>query len=126
VPIKAVVHTIREVFPSCRIFREMSRDEVKPDEDGPDFTNVVIFCIKTSDKVTFRTPVGPDMLNSQTRQHFLLPRHEVFDSDFSSEEEARVVKNNDTEQLAKYHEESARGHWTLMRRVLPPKVWELW
>ena len=123
-PIKAVVHTIREVFPSCRIFREHPRDEAEPDDQ--DFTNVVIFCTKKSGKLTFRNPVVRDMLNSKTREHFLVPAHEVFDVDFRSTEEPRLVRNNDTEQLSKWHEQSGLGHWTVMRRVIPASVWENW
>ncbi len=125
-PIKAVVHTIRTVFPSCRIFREHPRDEADVEREGQDFANVVIFCTKSDSGLTFRKPTAADMLNSETRKHFLVPAHEVFDSDFSSKEEARLVRNNDTEQLTKWHEQSALGHWEVMRRVLPAKVWENW
>lgn len=125
-PIKAVVHTIRDVFPSCRIFREHPRDEEEVEKEGQDFTNVVIFCTKSSDKLVFREPVARDMLNSETRKRFLVPTYEVFDSDFLSAEEPRLVRNNDTKQLSDYHERSALGHWEVMRRVVPAKVWENW
>ncbi len=125
-PTKAVVHTIKSVFPSCRVFREMSREETEVEKYGVDFTNVVIFCTKTAGQLTFRKPVAADMLNSKTRKHFLQPTHEVLDSDFMSKEEVRLIRNNDTEQLAKSHDQSALGHWAVMRRVIPAKIWESW
>ncbi len=125
-PIKAVVRTIKHVFPSCRIFREMTAEENEVDKYGVDFANVVVFCTKTGQPVTFRTPVTADMLNSRALRQFLLPVHEVVDSDFRTDEEARLVRNNDTEQLAKYHKETALGHWSVMRRVLPATVWVNW
>ncbi len=125
-PIKAVVHTIKHVFPSCRVFRETSREDTEADKYGVDFANVVIFCTKARGPVTFRKPVNADMLNSRSRRAFLVPIHEVSDSDFLSKEEVRLVRNNDTEQLSKHHEQSALGHWAVMRRVLPAKVWENW
>ncbi len=125
-PIKAVVRTIQHVFPSCRIFREMTAEENEVDKYGVDFANVVVFCTKTDRLVAFRKPVTADLLNSRARRQFLLPAHEVVDSDFRTDEEARLVRNNDTEQLSRYHDETALGHWAVMRRVLPAKVWENW
>ncbi|CAK7209922.1 hypothetical protein SCUCBS95973_000609 [Sporothrix curviconia] len=125
-PIKAVMLTIRTVFPACRVFREHPREA---DDTEPDFANVVIFCTKQGKRdadITFRTPRKADLLNSETRKHFLVPKHEVVDADFRSTEEVRAVRRNDTEQLAESHAESALGHWAVMRRVVPAKVWELW
>ncbi len=125
-PIKAVVHTIRAVFPSCRIFREHPREDAVVEKEGHDFTNVIIFCTKTAGEVTIRKPVYSDMLNSETRKQFLIPVHEVFDADFLAADEVRLVTNNDTSQLSKYHDKSALGHWEVMRRVVPASVWENW
>lgn len=125
-PIKAVVLTIRTVFPACRIFREHPREA---DSAGPDFANVVIFCTKSGGSgadIVFRAPRKADLLNSETRKQFLVPQYEVLDADFRSTEEARIVRRNDTEQLAEWHAESALGHWAVMRRVVPAKVWEMW
>ncbi|KJR88240.1 spermine/spermidine synthase [Sporothrix schenckii 1099-18] len=125
-PIKAVVLTIRTVFPACRIFREHPQDA---DSTGADFANVVIFCTKNGERdsdIQFRAPRKADLLNSETRKHFLVPQYEVVDTDFRSTEEARIVRRNDTEQLAEWHAESALGHWAVMRRVVPAKVWEMW
>ncbi|KAF5502562.1 Polyamine aminopropyltransferase [Colletotrichum aenigma] len=123
---KLVVDTIREVFPSCRIFRESEHPSKKKiQEEGQDFTNMVIFCKKTSGKLFFRKPTEEDFLASRSRQVFLQPRHEVLpkhflDGDFG------LLRNNATEQLTKWHEKSALGHWEVMRVVLPAFIWENW
>ncbi|CAK7274647.1 hypothetical protein SEPCBS119000_006279 [Sporothrix epigloea] len=124
-PIKAVMLTIRAVFPACRIFREHERRN----SDGPDFTNCIVFCIKQGKRdadITFRAPLEADLLRSNVRKQFLMPKYEVFDADFRSTEDARIVRRNDTAQLTKHHAESALGHWAVMRQVVPAKVWELW
>ncbi|EFX01413.1 spermine spermidine synthase family protein [Grosmannia clavigera kw1407] len=123
-PIKAVVHTIRAVFPSCRVFREHPSEA--SEDDSTDFANVVIFCTRSAAPISFRRPTTADLLNSATRRQFLVPTHEVTDADFRSPVEPRLVRRNDTEQLSKWHYESALGHWQVMRRVLPAHVWELW
>lgn len=125
-PPKIVVHTIKQVFPSCRIFRENPRDEDAIEKEKRDFTNMVIFCVKTDRPVTFRKATAADLLQSRTREHFLVPKHEVSDTDFMAVEEASVLRNNDTAALAKWHEKSALGHWEVMRIVLPDVIWEQW
>ncbi|KAF9876023.1 spermine spermidine synthase [Colletotrichum karsti] len=123
---KLVVDTIKQVFPSCRIFRESEHPSKKKlEEEGQDFTNMVIFCKKTSGKLFFRKPEEEDFLQSRTRKVFLQPRHEVLpkhflDGDFG------LLRNNATEQLTKWHEKSALGHWEVMRWVLPARIWEQW
>lgn len=126
-PPKIVVHTIREVFPSCRIYRENPRDDAAVEKENRDFTNMVIYCVKTAGRpVTFRKATAADMLQSRTREHFLPPRHEVFDEDFKAAGEVKTLRSNDTAELEKYHEQSALGHWEVMRTVLPDFVWENW
>ncbi|CCF33882.1 hypothetical protein CH063_05981, partial [Colletotrichum higginsianum] len=120
------VYTIKQVFPSCRIFRESEHPtKEKIAEDGQDFTNMVIFCKKTSGKLKFRAPVEDDFLGSRTRRAFLMPYHEVLDKHFL-EGDFGILTNNNTEQLTKWHEKSALGHWEVMRIVLPDKIWEMW
>ncbi len=121
-----VVQTIREVFPSCRIFREHPRDEADVEKNGRDFTNMVIFCVKTTRKITFRNPNQRDLLNSPSRDAFLLPKHEVTDDQFLAGEDGGILRKNDTAKLAKWHSKSAVGHWSVMRTVLPEVVWEQW
>ncbi|CAK7564828.1 MAG: hypothetical protein SEPTF4163_002731 [Sporothrix epigloea] len=125
-PIKAVMFTIRAVFPSCRVFREHER---KASDAEPDFTNLIIFCTKLGKQdadITFRAPLEADFLHSNVRKQFLLPKYDVVDADFRSTEDVRIVRRNDTAQLAEFHAESALGHWAVMRHVIPAKVWELW
>ncbi|KAK4164494.1 polyamine aminopropyltransferase [Cladorrhinum sp. PSN259] len=128
-PPRIIVETIKTVFPTCRNFREHPRDDLLFQKTGGDFTNMVIFCTKqTSGKLRFRNPTERDMLNSPSRQAFLMPQHEVKDTDFvaPSEESAGVLRKNETERLVKWHEMSATGHWGIMRTVLPAAIWEAW
>lgn len=125
-PPKIVVHTIRQVFPSCRIYRENPRDDTVIEKEGRDFTNMVIFCLKTATPVNFRKVTPADLLQSRTRPHFLPPRHEVLDEDFKATGEVETLRKNDTAALESYHETSAAGHWVVMRQVLPDFVWENW
>jgi hypothetical protein len=124
---RIVVNTIREVFPSCRIFRESAApSKSKLEKDGMDFTNMVIFCKKTSGKLTFKRPVEADFLGSRSRRAFLMPEHEVLDKHIANGEKDGILTKNDTQKLAQWHQKSALGHWEVMRTVLPPKIWELW
>ncbi|KAL2197934.1 S-adenosyl-L-methionine-dependent methyltransferase [Corynascus similis CBS 632.67] len=129
-PPRIVVNTIKSIFPACRIFREHPRDEEAFAKSGGDFTNMVIFCTKQADDATiaFRLPGERDLLNSPSREAFLLPRHEVREADFlvNEEEAGGVLMRNETERLEKWHEVSAAGHWAVMRTVLPDAVWEAW
>ncbi|KAK5662018.1 hypothetical protein OQA88_10130 [Cercophora sp. LCS_1] len=126
-PPMVVVQTIRTVFPTCRIFREHPRDDELVAKHGSDFANMVIFCTKLADrKLTFRQPNRRDLLNSPSREHFLMPQHEVMDADFTVGREDGILTSNDTDKLVKWHEKSALGHWSVMRTVLPPLVWENW
>ena len=122
-----VVQTIRQVFPSCRIFREHPRNEEQYAKDKSDFVNMVIFCTKLGNrKLAFREPNARDLLNSPSREGFLMPKHEVKDEDFTEGREDGILTRNDTAKLAKWHGQTALGHWTVMRTVLPPAVWETW
>ncbi|KAF3761300.1 S-adenosyl-L-methionine-dependent methyltransferase [Cryphonectria parasitica EP155] len=125
-PPKIVVQTIREVFPSCRIYRENPRDDAVIEEEKRDFTNMVIFCTKAEGPVKFRKITAADMLQSRTRELFLPPRYEVTEKDFRASGEVQTLRNNDTAALEKWHEKSALGHWEVMRTVLPDIVWEGW
>jgi hypothetical protein len=124
---KMIVQTIKEVFPTCRIFRESPRpSDEEVAKDGKDFTNMVIFCRKVDEKLTFRRPSRADFLGSRAREAFLAPQHEVFESDFLSGEDYGILTQNNTQKLVKWHESSALGHWEVMRTVIPPKIWEEW
>ncbi len=103
------MQTIRTVFPSCRLFREHPRDEADVETNGRDFTNMVIFCTKLESPITFRKPNRRDLLNSPSRDAFLLPRNEVKDADFLSGEDQGILRKNETEKLVKWHEKVLRG-----------------
>lgn len=123
-----VYRTIREVFPSCRVFRE---DEQVAAEDTytimpeqPDLTNLVFICTRASTPVTFRAPTEADYLGSPSRKSYLLPKHEVAPSRFQQRGElltSASIKGLHAQQL-----QSAIGHWKLMRTVLPDAVWNAW
>ncbi|GAB1315914.1 hypothetical protein MFIFM68171_06124 [Madurella fahalii] len=129
-PPRIIVQTIKSVFPTCRLFREHPRDEEAFAKSGLDFTNMVIFCVKRPGNLSFRTPNERDLLNSPSRQAYLLPQHEVKEEDFvkgdDGEDVSSVLRRNETERLAKWHGMSAAGHWVVMRNVLPEAVWESW
>ncbi|KAH8701819.1 spermine/spermidine synthase family protein [Talaromyces proteolyticus] len=121
-----VVRTIRSVFPLCRIFRENGSD--KSDSDPLGFTNMVIFCKKTSkEPLNFRAPQPNDYLGSKSRKAYMYPQHEINPNIFGAgdtDTNQQVLQIGKTELLKKYHTQSAIGHWKIMRTVLPAKVWE--
>ncbi|KAG9249957.1 S-adenosyl-L-methionine-dependent methyltransferase [Emericellopsis atlantica] len=123
---KIVVKTITTVFPTCRIFRE-SPAPVDLPLGQPDFTNMVIFCLKAPhDKLSFRPARVEDFLQSRSRQAFLQPQHEIFQSDFLGPEDKEILRKNDTRRMDEWHKTTAAGHWDIMRTVLPAQIWELW
>ncbi|EEU40485.1 uncharacterized protein NECHADRAFT_32447 [Fusarium vanettenii 77-13-4] len=121
-----IYRTIKQIFPSCRIFRESPREEANVERWGSDFTNMVIFCRKTPGDITFRRPVPSDFLRSRARQAFLAPQHEVREQEFLDSEDTDVLAKNRTGKVTKWHQKSAAGHWKIMRSVLPSKIWEQW
>lgn len=119
------MNTIKEVFPSCRVFREGEPPSAETvEETGRDFDNVIVFCTKTDEKVTFREPKEADYLQSLARRAFLLPKHEVDESAFSAD--VGILRVNETEKLAEWHDQSALGHWAVMRTVVPNYIWQNW
>jgi hypothetical protein len=114
------------------MFREHPRDDEDFAQSGRDFTNMVIFCTKQQPSIgagpiSFREPTERDLLNSPSRNAFLMPQHEVRESDFMTGEEGEgILRKNETERLVKWHAMSAAGHWTVMRTVLPEVVWNAW
>ena len=129
----SVIRTVKSVFPTCRLFREDAEPArpYSPDTDTPtqDFTNMVMFCRKSLEPFTFRTPVEADFLETQSRRYSLLPQHEVESGYFGGrkdERDVRILKRGQTQVLEKYQKQSAVGHWRLMRTVLPHAVWENW
>ncbi|KAF7558466.1 hypothetical protein G7046_g5690 [Stylonectria norvegica] len=122
---KMIVRTIKEVFPSCRIFRESPKSDDNVKEWGSDFTNMVIFCRKTAEDIKFRRPVQKDFLQSRARQAFLEPKHEVLELDLEGDDTG-VLFRNATDKVKGWHQKSALGHWGIMRTVIPANIWEMW
>ncbi|KAG5978892.1 hypothetical protein E4U55_005804 [Claviceps digitariae] len=124
---KIVYRTIKQVFPTCRIFREMPPDvESIQTNGGMDFTNMVIFCIKSpTGLLRFRRPTAADYLQSSAREEFLELSHEVAEGDMLGEG-ADIMRRNETDKVARWHDKSAMGHWRLMRTAIPAFVWERW
>jgi len=126
-----VVRTILAVFPSCRIFREHAAPLVKPGSANPDtvtsdFSNVVVFCKKTSSPITFRKPIEADYLGSGSRREFLVPKHELAITPANFQLEGEILTKGSTKKMEAWHRQSAIGHWKLMRGLLPDAVWENW
>ena len=93
-----------------------------------DFTNLVIFCVKSTRPITFRQPVESDFLASPARRQHLMPQHEV-DKRFYDRilgENGSVIRRGQTKELESSQIRSAIGHWYVMRSVLPDVVWENW
>ncbi|TWU73036.1 hypothetical protein ED733_001734 [Metarhizium rileyi] len=126
-PPKIIYRTIKQVFPTCRIFREMPPDTETINSKGMDFTNMVIFCRKSDElPLTFRRPTAKDFLQSPAREEFLGLPNEIPESAMLVGEDEGILRKNETDKLAKWHETSALGHWSLMRAAIPAMVWERW
>lgn len=123
-----IYRTIREIFPSCRVFREDEQVAVEDTytamPEQPDLTNIVFICTRASTPVTFRTAVEADYLGSPSRRSYLIPKHEVAPSHFEPRGELLTSRNIKTLQAQQL--QSAIGHWKLMRTVLPDGVWNAW
>lgn len=87
---------------------------------------MVIFCRKTEEKIDFRRSVEKDHLKSRARQAFLDPKHEVPESEILSDDEGGLLLKNNTVKVLGWHQQSALGHWTIMRTVMPASIWEKW
>jgi hypothetical protein len=121
-----IIRTIKQVFPSCRVFRENPRVDANVEAWGSDFVNMVIFCQKRPDELKFRRPVEKDFMKSRLRHVFLEPHHEIPESAWLEDDDKSILAKNSTGKVTKLHQKSAIGHWTIMRTVIPAKVWELW
>ncbi|RAL63086.1 hypothetical protein DID88_004170 [Monilinia fructigena] len=141
-PFSIIHRTIRSLFSTCRVYREA---EAPTDQHiaktGQDFTNMVIFCIKPLSEnpssslvpaIKFRNPIEKDFLKSNARRAYLLPKWEIEDEELSRGEEkgdeefSGILRRNDTARLAEWQTKSAKGHWGVMRGVLPGGVWIDW
>lgn len=124
---RLVIRTIKSVFPSCRIYRESAPPTAEElADEARDFTNMVIFCNNEDAKITFRKPLTADYLGSRSRELFLVPKFEIESTDFEiQDEDETLISRDDTNvRFAKWQEQSAVGHWNVMRTVLPDYIWE--
>ena len=124
----SVVSTILAVFPTCRIFRESAPIGSDATED---FTNMVLFCRKSSDEsFEFRKATSADFLGTGARKEFLMPQLEVdassFGIDGQEKDETKILTKGSIRTLARSQEKSRLGHWRVMRRVISDRVWENW
>ena len=86
---RAVIKTVLNVFPLCRVFRESeaattsNSEKAEGSQDEEDFTNLIFFCLHpstTPDSETafsFRDPVEADFLQTVSRREILVPKHEI-------------------------------------------------
>lgn len=86
---------------------------------------MVIFCRKIPGQFKFRDPLEADFLRSHARREYLLPRHEIPAKRFL-DSDARVIEKSTIGGLKGAQRNSKISHWYLMRKVLPPVVWEHW
>ncbi|KAH0556995.1 hypothetical protein GP486_005217 [Trichoglossum hirsutum] len=128
---RLIVRTIKEVFPVCRIFREIATPSpAELSSKKRDFTNLVVFCTKSDKPFSFRNPTEDDYLESHARRNYLRPKYEVNQELFQAEGDegqTGVLRAGEAmRMLEKWQEHSALGHWAIMRTVIPDKVWENW
>ena len=96
--------------------------------------------------VTFRQPNENDYLGSRARKMFLVPKWEVDGGAFggfggavdaeggegqtegagNQKKEVEFLRKNGTEGFRGWQEQSALGHWAVMRTVIPKEIWENW
>lgn len=126
---RIVVHTIRSIFPSCRIYRETAAPPIG-NPPKKDFTNMILFCRKSIESFDFRHPVEADYLGSHARRYHLFPEHEVGWDHFKREngdaDPPEMLSRGHTKTLEAFQNDAALGHWSVMRAVLPDAIWENW
>jgi hypothetical protein len=113
------------IFPTCKIFREHDRTT---ELYAGDFTNLVIFCKKTSSPISFRETEKADFLGSRAREGWIPPRLEVDAGIFEekAETQTETSEGGKVSEIQDWHKKSAVGHWGIMRGVVPPIVWDNW
>jgi hypothetical protein len=66
-----------------------------------------------------------DFLNSVARKNFLFPKFEInLDAYFGKSGEYSIFSESNIGTLVRWQQQSALGHWKVIRTVLPPLVWE--
>lgn len=131
---RTIVHTIRSIFPTCRIYREVAAPPTAQasvgDSSKKDLANMILFCRKSNAKFDFRYPMEADFLGSQARRYHLFPEHEVRGDYFKSEngdaDPPEILRRGHTKAHEALQNEGALEHWSVMRTVLPDAIWENW
>ena len=119
----SVIKTVLDVFANCRFFREVPIPASTAKED---FTNLVMFCGRDFNEITFREPSPADILGSPARRQHLVPQNEATNLYQLAGDKGRIIRRGQTEWLEDFQIQSARGHWHVMRKVLPDIVWDTW
>ncbi|KAF2424479.1 spermine/spermidine synthase family protein [Tothia fuscella] len=128
-PPQIILHTIKYVFPTCRVFRDTPESDTDPNAL---FVNLVVFCTKSPNvPLTFRKAVSADHLGSLSRREFIPPdpaleviMPEVRDEKMRTKD--YVLRSGNEGIIEKYHRQAAVRHWGIMRTVLPDAIWENW
>lgn len=55
-----------------------------------------------------------------------MPKYEIKEQVFLEDDATDVLNKNETSKVTKWHQDSAAGHWKIMRSVLPGTIWEQW
>ena len=90
---------------------------------------MVMFCRKSNETFTFKDPVEADYLGTQARRSHLLPKYEIDAANFEKHFEQgnlEILKRGHTRKLEAFHKDSAVGHWSMMRDLIPAAIWENW
>ncbi|TBU33178.1 S-adenosyl-L-methionine-dependent methyltransferase [Dichomitus squalens] len=124
---KAIVLTLRSVFPQCRAFY----DAMEPSANAVDeFQNWVFFCTPSSEPLEFRKAVASDFLGSYLRRHILSSLEERegdisgLGTDISEDKRERFILKDLANPLGDWQQKDAIHHWKIMRAVLPDVFWE--
>ncbi|KAI0750969.1 S-adenosyl-L-methionine-dependent methyltransferase [Daedaleopsis nitida] len=124
---KAVILTLRSVFPQCRALYDSLES---PDNIDDEFVNWVFFCTPSSEPFKFRKAITSEYLGSHLRRHVLssIGEREVdistVGADLEDDKKERYILKDMANPLSEWQNKEAIGHWKIMRSVLPKVFWE--
>ncbi|KIK67828.1 hypothetical protein GYMLUDRAFT_36606 [Collybiopsis luxurians FD-317 M1] len=129
---RLILRTLEKSFGGkCKAFFD-SLTAVTSEQFEGEFMNVVFFCSRSPEPLTFRPAFLEDLLGSPLRRHILGTLH-------SREIDLSLLREGDEQDkanglpdvitdannpLGKMQEKKAHHHWQLMRDVLPDVFWE--
>lgn len=90
---------------------------------------MIVFCKKSAaSPLRFRDPVPADFLGSKSREAYLMPKHEISPAIFQEVEKGGrpVLRESEIGRMKKFQDRNALAHWSIMRQVIPDKIWESW